>query len=183
MMATITISGNDYTTYSNLSDAEDYFVGSTEYSTWDDYTDLQKERALISATRLLDRQSWQGSKDDDAQTLDFPRTGLTCNGEDVTAAESLAYAVEASQLLALDLLTGTTDTATGTNESLTKRLKADTVEIEYFRVNPGSVTRFSKDVMEVVGCFLSSGVPLSSSIATGTDGTALDDDFSLSTGF
>ena len=182
-MATITISGNDYTTYSNLADADDYFIGSTDYTTWDGYTDLEKERALISATRLIDRQPWQGSKDDEDQTLDFPRTGLTCNGSDVTADDSLELAVEASQLLALDLLTGATDTSTNTNESLTKRLKADTVEIEYFRADPSAITRFSSDVMELIGCFLSSAVPLSSSIATGTDGTALDDDFSLSKGF
>lgn len=181
-MATITISGNDYTVYSNLADADDYYLGSVEYSDWNGYTDSEKERGLISATRLLDRQSWQGSKDDEDQTLDFPRTGLTCNGNDVTAAESLAFAVEASQLLALDLLAGATIETTNSNENLTKRLKADTVEIEYFRADTNANGRFDENVMELVGCFLSSAVPLSSSIATGTDGTALDNDFTLNRG-
>ena len=182
-MATITISGNDYTTYSSLAEADDYFLGSNEYATWAGYTDAQKERGLISATRLIDRQAWQGAKDGDDQTLDFPRSGLTCNGESVTAEESLALAVEASQLLALDLISGSTVETTSSTENLTKRLKADTVEIEYFRAEPSANGRFDKDVMELIGCFLSSSVPLSGSVATGTDGTALDNDFSMSKGF
>jgi hypothetical protein len=182
-MATITISGKDYTTYSSLADADDYYLGSTEYSTWEGYTDAEKERGLISATRLIDRQAWQGSKADDDQTLDFPRTGLTCNGDDVSEADSLALAVEASQLLALDLLAGATVETTASNESLTKRLKADTVEIEYFRADANANSRFDKNVMELIGCFLSSAAPLSSSIAYGTDGTALDNDFTMSYGF
>jgi hypothetical protein len=182
-MATITISGNDFTTYSNLAEADIYFLGSAQLGTWNGYTDAEKERGLITATRLIDRQSWQGEKSDDDQVLDFPRTGLSdCNGSDVTAAESLALAVEASQLLALDILAGATVETTGTNESLTKRLKADTVEIEYFRAEPTANSRFDKDVMELVGCFLSSNSVLSGSIAYGTDGTALDNDFSISKG-
>jgi len=182
-MATITISGNDFLTYSSLAEADTYFLGSTDLSTWDGYTDAQKERGLVSATRLIDRQSWQGEKDDSEQSLSFPRSGLSdCAGNSISADDSLTYIVEASQLLALDLLAGATVQTTGTNENLTKRLKADTVEIEYFRADQATNTRFDKDVMELIGCFLTSSVAIAGSISYGTDGTALDNDFSLSRG-
>lgn len=181
-MATVTIGAETYTVYSDVTTADIYFNGSVSFAEWDTLTTDEKSRGLISATRLIDRQSWQGERavTSPDEGLDFPRTGLTdCSGSDVTEAESLAAAVEASQLLALDVNSDTSIIDNTTTEDLTKRLKAGPVEIENFRANIGTSTRFPLDVMELIGCFLASNVAISGSIATGTDGTALDDDFSI----
>lgn len=183
-MATVTIGSTTYTVYSDVSTADDYFNGSVSFSTWNGFTTDQKARGLVSATRLIDRQGWQGSKDDEAQVLDFPRTGLVnCAGNDVTSAESLTLAIEASQLLALDLLNGEELETSTSTEDRTKRLKAGSVEIEYFRADKDQDTRFPTDVMELLGCFLSGSSPISGSIASGVDGEALDTDFSFTNGF
>lgn len=184
-MATISIAGTDHPSYSTICQADAYYSGSTDYETWISYDSLVRERALISATRIFERMGWLGTKVDDDQTLAFPRSGLTdCQGEDVTEAQSLARIAEATQLLALDLLEGSTAGTSIDGEDRTKRLKADTVEIEYFRADSFKSTRFQADIMGLVGCFMAgAGAALSGSIAYGTDGVALDNDFSITGGF
>jgi hypothetical protein len=182
-MATISIGGINYGSYSTLAEADIYYAGSSEFAAWSAFSNSEKERGLISATRLIDRQSWLGAKEDSSQTLAFPRTGLTdCAGSEVSADESLVKATEGAQLLALDILSGSTVATSTTNESTTKRLKADTVEIEYFRLDKSQSARFDADVMEVLGCFLSSSSTLAGSMSYGTDGEALDNDFSVNLG-
>lgn len=183
-MATVTIGATDYTVYSDVSTADDYFNGSTSYTDWSGYTTDEKARGLVSATRLIERQSWLGDKTVSSQDLDFPRDNLTdCAGDDVTSAESLAYAVEASQLLALSILSGESIETSSSTEDLTKRLKAGSVEIENFRAYRESATRFPLNVMELIGCFLASSSALSGSTSYGTGGTPLDDDFDTIRGF
>ena len=184
-MATISIAGTEHPSYSTLCQANSYFTGSTDYETWIGYAELARERALITATRVFERMGWLGSKVDDDQTLAFPRTGLSdCQGNDVTSAESLVKITEATQLLAFDLLGGSTAATSIDGEDRTKRLKADTVEIEYFRAESYKATRFQAGIMGLIGCFMSgAGVALAGSIAFGTDGVALDNDFTISGGF
>lgn len=182
-MATVTIGLTDYTTYSDIADADEYFNGSTMSLDWDAFTDEQKARGLVSGTRLLDRQVWQGAKEDICQGSAFPRTGLkSCQGNALEPEDTTPFVVEANQLLALDILEGSEIQTSATTEDLTKRLKAGSVEIEFFRENIDTITRFSLDVMELIGCFLAGSVSISGSVATGTDGEALDDDFSFSQG-
>lgn len=182
-MATITIGGTAYNSYSTLSEANIYYQASSEFATWESFSEKEKERGLISATRLLERQSWTGAKADPDQALAFPRTGLTdCEGNSLTEAETLAKATEAAQMLALDILSGASVTTSTSNENTTKRLKADTVEIEYFRLDKSQTSRFDTDVMEMIGCFLSSSSALAGSISYGTDGVGFDNDFSVSLG-
>ncbi len=185
-MTTIVIGASTYEVYSDIADADEYYNASTEFSDWDAFTDAEKARGLVSATRLLDRQQWQGEKATTSPTTDltFPRTGLTtCSGDTVTEAESLSIITETSQLLALDILSGETVESSRSTEDLTKRLKAGSVEIENFRADKDQFSRFPLDVMELIGCFLASNVTIAGSIATGTDGTAVDTDFDLNSAF
>lgn len=185
-MATVTIGSSVYIVYSSLSEADEYFNASTQYADWNAFNDDQKRRGLVSGTRLLDRQSWQGTKTElgsPTQDLEFPRTGLTdCSGTSVASDDTLDLAVEASQLLALDLLDGEELETSTSTEDRTKRIKAGSVEVENFRASIDSATRFPTDVMELIGCFLAGSAAIAGSIATGTDGTALDDDFELNRG-
>lgn len=185
-MALVTIGSSDYIVYSSLTDADAYFNASVQFDEWDAFTEDQKRRGLVSATRLIDRQRWQGEKTEQGsptQDLEFPRDDLTdCSGDPVSSDDSLDLAVEASQLLAFDLLDGQELETSATTEDLTKRLKAGSVEIENFRADANAATRFPTDVMELLGCFLSGGAAIAGSISTGTDGIALDDDFEFNRG-
>jgi len=182
-MSTVTIGATDYTTYSDVVEADEYFNGSTRVADWAAFSDDEKARGLVSSTRLLDRQVYQGAKEDSDQSQEFPRTGLTsCQGVALEPEETTPFAVEASQLLALDILSGESTETSATTEDLTKKLKAGSVEIENFRASSNTATRFSLAVMELIGCLLSSGSTITGSISTGTDGEAVDNDFTVTIG-
>lgn len=186
-MATVTIGATTYTTYSDIADADEYFLASTAFSTWDAFTDDQKSRGLVSATRLLDRQVWSGTLTSISPDtgLKWPRTSVTdCEGNAVDEDTIPDEVIEASQLLALYILDGTITTTSNTTQDRTKRLKADTVEIEYFRLEPSVAGgRFPTDVLELIGCFLSSSTQIAGSTSYGTDGTPADTDFGVSESF
>lgn len=183
-MATITIGSVTYTVYSDVSDADDYFNGSSQFSDWDALTTAEKQRGLVSSTRLLERQTWQGSKTSSSQDLAWPRTGVTDrDGEAVDSATIPAEIIEASQLLALDIALGQSVESSTTTEDLNKRIKAGSVEIEKFRADKETITRFPLDVTELLSPFLSSNVSVAGSLSFGTDGEALDDIFDFSGGF
>lgn len=188
-MPTVIIGAITYTVYSDVAMADDYYNGSTEFAAWNALTSEAKARGLVSATRLIDRQGWAGVKvvESPENELEFPRTGLTdCGGNAVTASESLALAVEASQLLALDTINSEEVTQKAGTENLTKRLKAGSVEVEYFRADTLVVggARFDTDVMELIGCFFSgSAGALVGSSSFGTDGVSEDINFDLNSGF
>lgn len=184
-MATVSINGTDYTVYQDVTEADEYFNGSSSFDTWDGYTSDEKARSLVSATRLIDRQSWQGEKESDAQTLEFPRTGVQdCSGNDVEAATTLAKIEEASLLLALNIVDGGTVQTSASTEDLTQTLKAGSVMITNFRAAEGTATRFPTDVMELIGCYFQgvSGGTIAGSLSYGTCGEGFDDDFGFSGG-
>lgn len=186
-MTSITIGSNEYEVYSDVAEADAYYNGSTEFADWDALTATEKSRALVSSTRLIDRQPWQGAKvvSSPDQILDFPRTGLVdCEGIALDDVDTLPLAVTASQLLALDIHTDNAQTQQRINEDLTKSLKAGSVSLVNFRQDKDTLSgRFALDVMELIGCFLSSGASISSSIDSGTDGVAVDNDFGFTEGF
>lgn len=183
-MATITIGSVTYTVYSDISDADDYFNGSTRFSDWDGLTTDEKGRALVSSTRLLERQTWQGNKTDSGQDLAFPRTGLTDrDGNEVDDSTIPADVIEASQLLALFIHLEELNEQTSSTEDLNKRIKAGSVEIEKFRADKDTVKKFPNQIIELIGAFLASQTIIAGSLSFGTDGEALDDEFNFSGGF
>jgi len=183
-MTTVTIGSTTYTTYSSLVEADAYFNASTQYAAWAAYSDDAKRRGLVSSTRLIDRQAWQGEKvvASPEQELDFGRTGLYDRaGNSLTGDETLAMAVEASQLLALDLMAGDNLETEAVVDDRIKTMKAGSVMIEKFPLATLG-RRFPLDVMELLGFFLNNASALANSIATGTDGEALDIDYALNSG-
>lgn len=186
-MSTIVIGGSSYEVYSDVDDADTYFNASSNFATWDAFTTDQKSRGLVSATRLLNRQVWSGTLTTVSPTtgLKWPRSSVTdCEGNAVDEDTIPDEVIEASQLLALYILDGTITTTSNTTQDRTKRLKADTVEIEYFRLEPSVAGgRFPTDVLELIGCFLSSSTQIAGSTSYGTDGTPADTDFGVSESF
>jgi hypothetical protein len=69
-----TVGGNSSNSYLSLADADSLIaerVGDT--SAWTDAQDSDKEKALISATRRLDQQTFKGCKTLNTQALKWPR--------------------------------------------------------------------------------------------------------------
>ena len=66
----LTIGENTYVT---LADAEAYFAGRLYAGAWNDTTDSDKARALISATRSVENLTIKFRRTVPTQTLNFPR--------------------------------------------------------------------------------------------------------------
>lgn len=69
-MPTLTVGTN---TYISLADAETYVSNRLGATTWDAATDANKEKALIMATKAVDRLNLYGVKKTTSQALQFPR--------------------------------------------------------------------------------------------------------------
>ncbi len=146
----LVVGGNSY---GSQAEADTYFADSINNTLWSAYSSAQKDQGLVTATRQLELQAWDGTKEVDSQDLDFPRTGLTdCEGNSVTADESLEIAKEGQFEYALALLQDssllTTTNVTGTN---IKKLEAGSAKITYFRPEKGS--KYPLQVLSIMKCF------------------------------
>ena len=82
MAATIdaTLQGASANSYVTLAEADAYFETVPESTTWNDKTDDQKTRALISATRWIDALSFYGDRCTETQALKWPREDYKVDG-------------------------------------------------------------------------------------------------------
>lgn len=83
------------TAYIEITEADEYFRFSLYSEPWDDASEETKEKALVSATRSIEKLSFRGIKTDEDQLLEFPRNGETV----VPAAVKQACCEEALALL------------------------------------------------------------------------------------
>src|SRR5262245_25196179 len=129
-----------------------------------------KARSLVTATRLLDRQCWQGEKTSPSQALQWPRTGVVDKyGDEVSSLAVPLLIEEATYELALAILVDPDGVqADPTSNQNLKKVKAGSAEVEFFR--PELRGRFVTIVEELVGQFLCGSVNAASlSQAWGTD--------------
>lgn len=190
-MATITIATVDYESYLSVAEGDEYFGGRLGSSAWTGASTDDKGRALITATRWLDRKIWQGDKTSALQALQFPRTGLTCNGEDVDSASVPQALLDACAELALLLLNDATAQEKNDSGSNVQRLRAGSAEIEFFRptlgisVANGGKGIFPDNVMDLVGCFLSGTSGSSAGLVSGNCNVTADktNDWTLTGGY
>lgn len=179
-MATITINGTEYPVYADLAAADDYAQAGIHADGWlDDPDEDRRARALVTATRLLDRQRWRGERTDPTQELEWPRTGISGVPDDELPGDLVAGAIE----LAIALHAGSEVQDRTTTENDVKNLRAGSVSLEFFRgIPPG--TRFPTIVQELVGRWLrGAGLRFPSSMAFGTDRkTTMDQGYGLTGG-
>ena len=155
--------------YATIAEADTYLDDSVRAGSWEFLDDDSKARALLTATRMLDRRDWDGELADEDQTLSVPRTGLADYGSTQFPSPIIEACIELAYELTLD--SEVENTSQGKN---TKRLKAGAAEIEYFR--PGgvrgmaSIKRFPEVVEEIIAPLLGGGSSLGE--AFGTDGTS-----------
>lgn len=175
----VTIGSNSYDVYADQATADIYLEAESSATAWRAALDDIKGRALVSATRLLDRQSWQGEKAEAAQELAWPRSGIT----DVDETVIPQAIIDATCELASAIVGGYDAANKSSTASDTKRQKAGSVEIEYFRSFEDG-TRLPLPVHELISKWLLGATGITTSIATGTDGCSeFEDDFAFTRGF
>ncbi len=187
VISTITISTVVYGVYAQTADPEqdalDYLVGKIG-STFSDATQLQRQQALISAARMLDRSTqFTGDETVPGQVRAWPRDGAAnnCTGEDVadgSTPDDIAFAeYELADILWLDAEVAASS-GTGSN---VKRVKAGSAEVEFFTGTSGTLseTRLPTVVNDLAGCYVEqsglSGSSFGTSDADGVVGWEQDD--------
>jgi Putative DnaT-like ssDNA binding protein len=189
-ISTITISGNDYTSYASVAEAAIRLaVDPVRSATWTALTSTQMGIYLVAATNRLDLLNWAGEKTGGAsQVNQWPRTGVTyADGTDVSTTEVPTEVENATILLAGSIAIDSTVTDYDTTGGNIKRTKAGSAEVEFFRREAGYPLQ-DKTAYQLIKDFLE-GATISSStgtLASGTDGVStfdVDDPWGLSRGF
>lgn len=136
-MATIVIDTTNYASYASVDEADAYLKAASHAANWEAATLLQKQQALVTATRLFDRQSWLPTYNTFALRL------------------AVASIVEATIELALALIDGETVQSASTTGSDIASMSAGSVSISFRRMASGQVaTRFPLIVQELLRAYL-----------------------------
>ena len=152
-MATVTIGGNSYDTYSDVATADLYLAADFALSAgWSGLTADQKGQALVSATRYLDTFNWVGVKTSDAQPLEWPRTGVDGQDPNTVPADIVNGSIELAALIA----NGTTDQNAVNSGNNQKRAKAGSAEIEYFSPSDKNSPKLPVRVNDLVAKYFGS---------------------------
>lgn len=179
-MATINRDGIEFTVYATEDDADQYALGSMDSAAWDAATSDEKERALISSTRILDRQQWVAGY----ETFELREQ----NENIVNASIEMAF-----------YLTAGSDLETNGNQSIktVSSLSAGSVSISYQVSSGGTIggsstgsSRWPLPIEEklyglLAGSSTATGIMgVGSGLIAGTDGCSVNNnDFDLLRGY
>ena len=134
MAATInaTLSSASANSYVTLAEANTYFETVPDSSTWDDKTDDQKNRSLISSTRWIDSLNFYGDRCDTGQALSWPRNNYHVDRVELTCSAIPADIKYAAYELARALVNDT-DSITGNtgDKGLYEEVKLGELEVKY----------------------------------------------------
>lgn len=190
-ISTITISTIDYISYASVAEADAYLaVDATRAAAWSALTADQKGANLVAATRRMDLLNWEGAKTGGADTQDnaWPRTGATYADGTAVATDEVPHEVEAATILLAGSITlSATNAESGTSGNNTRRVKAGSAEVEYFRPTDGKALQ-DETAFGLVKQFLTNGYSAAvGATRFGEDATSsFDDDqmgFGLSEGY
>ena len=131
-----TVGGTTTNSYGEVADATTYFDERLhpKRAVWTNASADDKARALITASRRLDRENWQGVKVTSGQAMDWPRYNATDeDGEeyDTDAIPDIVWhaTCEVALRLLIDQAAGV-DTFADTGLEEYKRAKAGPLEME-----------------------------------------------------
>lgn len=173
----------DYEVYADLAMADAYMEFAFHGDTWRALTgttgDDSKERALVTATRLLNRQLWLGQLAVAGQELAWPRinTGVEGVTDTVIPPDIVTAAIE----IALALVDGSEVQNEQNTGQKIQSLQAGSVGITFFRGAEGVALRFPLIVWELIKKYLTGASAIAGIIVSGTDGESVTrHDFGLS---
>lgn len=160
-MEVIIIDSQPFDSYRTVTQADGYLAAALHALNWSSASAMTKAQALVTATRLLDRQRW--ASDYDAQTERF-------------AVQSI---LNACCEIALALVDGSDIQSEQSTAQKLQSIRAGSVSLTYFRGAEGTPTRFPVIINELLRDYLVGGATLVvSGQATGVGGTSsTDDDF------
>lgn len=186
-MATVDIAGNTYNIYGSYDEALAYLAAHANSTNWDSAETEDRNKSLVSATRMLDRANWQGQKTSSSQALEFPRTGLTDKDGNAVASDAVPTLVEeACYELALQILGDAEIQDSASSGDNIKKLKAGSVSIENFRPTEGRYPRFPQAVHELIWPFLEGSSGMQAPYVAGGDGEVIfppdEDGYGLTAG-
>ena len=174
--------------YVSRVDTDTYFADLMHAAVWNAAENEDKEKALVTAWNMMDRQVWGGAKTSAVQVQEHPRTGLTDEYGAAIASDAVhARIIKGQQELALALMQNAAIQTTGSSARDKKAVTAEGVTVEWFGASAAAASgkRFPTIVQEFVGVFLYQPQTASPPTAYGTDNeSAFDDDaekFELST--
>lgn len=178
-VSTITISSVAYSAYAFASDAvqsaTDYFGGKLDADAWTNATTANKQKALISAARYMDRHVlWAGTKTVSSQALEFPRNGLTDADGNALANNTIPDdIVEGEFELAIAMLQDSALQSAQSSGSNLRKVQAGSASVEYFRPTAGTAydAPFPVIVWDLVKPYAAGATALASLSAPTTDGT------------
>ena len=107
-----TLAGASANSYVTLADADAYFETTPDSASWDDKTNDQKNRALISATRWIDALSFYGDRCSETQALKWPREDYKVDGIEL-ACTLIPVGIEVATYELARALANDTDAITG----------------------------------------------------------------------
>jgi hypothetical protein len=107
-----TLGGASANSYVTLADADAYFETTPDSANWDDKTNDQKNRALISATRWIDALSFYGDRCSETQALKWPREDYKVDGIEL-ACTLIPVGIEIATYELARALANDTDAITG----------------------------------------------------------------------
>lgn len=184
----ISVSSNLYDVYADNHDVDNYLLAKFGTTAWFAATEDEQAQAIVSATRLLDKQCWLGDKTSDSQPLAWPRTNTGVEGvEDNVIPNDIKFGMAE---LAFLILTGSNvENNTLPGGQGLQIIKAGSVMLQYFRDAQGLMeqqARFPPVVQEYIARYLC-GTGILTGVATGvTTGTeresVTNEDFGYSEG-
>ena len=134
MAATITatLKGETSNSYVTLAEANTYFETAPEESTWDDKSDDQKNRALISACRWIDTLNFLGDRCDNDQALKWPRNNYHVDNVELVCT-AIPKGIKSAQYELARALANDTDAITGNKgtDGTYEEVKLGDIEVKY----------------------------------------------------
>jgi hypothetical protein len=118
--------------YVTLAEANTYFETIPDSTTWDDKTDDQKNRALISATRWIDGLNFYGDRCDDGQALKWPRNNYHVDNVELVCT-AIPNGIKYAQYELAKALANETDAITGNKgtDGNYERVKIGDMDVKY----------------------------------------------------
>jgi hypothetical protein len=165
-MGSVVISGNTYQIYgtsaaaviyhdASIGDAGDAFNAAVAND---------QNKALVAATRMLDRQRWKGLPVGVPQidvVLEWPRTGVTDRyGNAVSSLVVPDDLIVGAYELAAMLLDDSTLQDSATSGSNVASVGAGPAQVSFFRPTIGVYGRFATRIQELVGQYLAGAATL-----------------------
>lgn len=158
-MQIVLIDSAPFDSYASLAQADAYlFAAFHAGTTWSDAADNTKGQALVTATRVLDRQKWSDAYDTQAER------------------EGVADIQTASMEMALALIEGSDLQSEETTGQKLQSITAGSVSLIYFRGAEGRPHRFPNIVWELLRDYLVGAGTSIGMVATGTGGISSTED-------